>query len=197
MGAGAPEKGPSLEDYSLLRTNMTKVTIFGFAGTGTSSTGRMLAQELRCEFVSSGNIFRAEAAKRGLSLIEFTQLTSTDSSYDKVLDQRMIDFGKDHSHFVVESWLAYHFIPDSKKIKLVCDLDERIERVARRDKIPLEQARKDTAFREDFNRKKYKSLYGIEDYADDSHFDLILDTTTTPISKIVAKIKTIINPKKT
>ena len=168
---------------------MAKITIFGLAGTGTSSTGKALAQALGCEFISSGNIFRAEAAKRGMDLIEFTKMTSSDFSYDKILDEKIASYGKENEHFVVESWLAYHFIPDSKKIKLVCDLEERLRRIARRDKISLDQARMDTAFREEFNRNKYRELYGIEDYARDSHFDMVFDTTTTPIWKIVSKIK--------
>ena len=168
---------------------MAKITIFGLAGTGTSSTGKALAQALNCEFISSGNMFRAEAAKRGMDLIEFTKMTASDPSYDKILDEQIAVYGKEHDDFVIESWLAYHFIPDSKKIKLVCDLEERLRRIARRDKVSLDQARKDTAFREEFNRNKYRELYGVVDYAGDSHFDMVFDTTTTPIWKIVSKIK--------
>ncbi|MEN9649709.1 MAG: hypothetical protein RL094_676 [Candidatus Parcubacteria bacterium] len=171
---------------------MAKITIFGLAGTGTSSTGKALAKELNIPFVSSGNIFRKKAAELNMSLIEFVAMTEKDSSYDKILDNELTEYGKNTPHYVIESRLAWFFNTDSIKIKLTCDRDERLRRVAQRDGITLEQAISDTDFREEKALERYKNLYGIELYTDDAHFDHIIDTTNTGVDEIVSKIKSFV-----
>jgi cytidylate kinase len=174
---------------------MAKITIFGMAGTGTSTTGKALALKLRYDFLSSGNICREDARERGISIYERGILAKTDPSLDKLVDQRIAEFGTEHSDCVVESWLAWHFIPDSIKVKLTCDLDTRIERVSHRDKMPFEEAKKITLEREKDNGERYLKYYDIKDFSADEHFDLILDTTSTPVVEIVAAIERLVNSK--
>jgi len=96
---------------------MAKITIFGLAGTGTTSAGKMLAEKLGYQFVSSGNMFRDMANENGMTLNEFEEATNKDSKYDDALDQKIKEFGEKNDNFIVESRLAWHFIPDSLKIK--------------------------------------------------------------------------------
>lgn len=171
---------------------MAKITIFGLAGTGTSSTGKALAKALNVPFLSSGNIFRKKAQDMNMSLIEFEEFTAKDPSYDKVLDGELTAYGKATPAFVVESRLAWYTIPDSLKIKLTCERDERLKRVARRDNISLEQAIADTDYREGKALTHYKDLYGIELYTDDAHFDHVIDTTHMTVDEVVSKIRSFI-----
>ncbi len=168
---------------------MAKITIFGLAGTGTSTTGKALALRLRCDFLSSGNICREDARERGISIYERGVLAKSDPSIDKLVDKKIEEFGKEHPNCVVESWLAWNFIPDSIKVKLTCNLDTRIERVSRRDSMPLTEAKENTLMREKDNAERYLQYYGIMDFSADEHFDLILDTTSTPVVEIVAAIE--------
>ncbi|HYC82987.1 MAG TPA: cytidylate kinase family protein [Candidatus Paceibacterota bacterium] len=156
---------------------MAKITIFGMAGTGTSTAGRLLSTALEYPFVSSGMLFRQMATDLGLSLHEFQKVCNEDPKYDIELDRRIEAYGKEHANCVVESRLAWHFIPDSIKIKLVCDFDERVRRVAMRDAVDFEKAKKETIFREDSILSNYAELYKIEKLAPDEIFDLIIDTT--------------------
>lgn len=160
---------------------MAKITIFGLAGTGTTTVGKLLAARLNAPFMSSGAMFRAKAEELGLSLYEFVELCNKDDSYNKTLDQQVSDYGKANNHFVFESRLAWHFIPDSFKVKMVCDLDTRIKRVAGRDKEPFLEKKEKTLFREEAGKRQYEACYGITDFAPDSAFDLVLDSSkTTP-----------------
>ena len=209
---------------------MAKITIFGLAGTGKSTVGKMLAKELRvcsktsqmrgaseaCDqgvvtysaganeqsnkadegfgicssytFVSSGNLFRNKAASLGLSLYAFEELCNTDKKYDIELDKEIEKFGKENDNFVLESRLGWHFIPDSFKIKLTCDLKTRVERVARRDKVTFEEALAKTKFRESSGVKRYAETYGITNFAPDSVFDCIVDSTKIGPDGIVKKM---------
>src|ERR1700722_10395135 len=116
---------------------MAKITIFGLAGTGTSSTGKILAETLHYSYHSSGSMFRDHAKKLGLDVYQFVELCTAEPRYNRELDREIELFGKRNDDFVMESRLAWHFIPDSFKIKLVCDLDIRLARVSKRDGITI------------------------------------------------------------
>ncbi len=168
---------------------MAKITIFGLAGTGTSSTGIRLAHDIGYEYISPSSVFRKKAAELGLDVYQFDVLCSTDPKYDREIDEEMKVYGETHNDFIAESRLSWFFVPDSFKIKLVCDFDERINRVALRDKISFEEAQKKTLFREQLHEKRFADYYGIKEFAPDRLFDAVIDTTTTPLHKVLETIK--------
>jgi cytidylate kinase len=70
-----------------------KITIFGFAGSGTSTVGKLLAQELDYTFMSSGNILRSWAEESGYTIYEFEdKVVKTDHSFDMKLDTKVAEF---------------------------------------------------------------------------------------------------------
>ncbi|OGF69508.1 hypothetical protein A3H65_02910 [Candidatus Giovannonibacteria bacterium RIFCSPLOWO2_02_FULL_45_14] len=167
---------------------MAKITIFGLAGTGTTSAGKMLAGKLGYQFLSTGYIFRDMAKENGMTLNKFEEATNKNPKYDNQLDQRIKEFGEKNNNFIVESRLAWHFIPDSIKVKLVCDFGERIKRVATRDKISSKEAGEHNEFRDKKIAERYEKYYGIKDFNDDK-FDLVIDTTATSIEGVVQRIE--------
>lgn len=166
-----------------------KVTIFGFAGTGKSSVAEAITKDLVWDFMSSGNLFREIAGERGVTLNEFESMAVTDESIDKEVDLRARHYGETHDNFVFEARLAWYFIPDSVKIKLACDDDERFRRIASRDKISIEEAREQTVHREKSYVPRFKEIYGIEDYSRDGNFDFVLDTTPIDLPTVIEKVK--------
>lgn len=164
------------------------ITIFGLAGTGTSSCGKQLAEKLGYKFVSAGQIVREKAEEKNLTLGQYEQVLNTDPNLDRELDERVKQIGESGESLVMDSRLAWYFIPHSFKVKLTCRDDVRIERVAKRDRTSVKEARGLTADREDFHNRRYMRTYGIEEYDADSNFDLILDTTNTSVDETVEKI---------
>ena len=175
---------------------MAKITLFGLAGTGTSSVGQFLAERLNYQFISSGGMFRARAKDLGLSLADFGALCEREPEHDKALDQEIKYIGETTDNFVVESRLAWHFIPDSVKIKFVCQFDERARRLANRDGGTPEEAGEAARVREASERERYKNYYQLTDFTDDSHFDLIIDTSIIPMTEVVEKILTYLRANK-
>lgn len=165
-----------------------KVTIFGLAGTGKTSVGEAVAKKLGWEFMSNGNLFRDLARERGMVLNEFEKLAEGRHDIDKEVDKRTEEYGKTHDNFVYEARLAWHFIPDSVKIKLTAADDERLQRISGRDDISLEEARRQTIDREESIRFRYDEIYHIKDFSSDMHFDFILDTTDIDLPSVIDKI---------
>lgn len=166
-----------------------KITIFGLAGTGKSTAGKMVADNLGYSYMSTGNIFREMAKDHGMTLNEFDAFTQSDEKYDRNLDEITVtEFGRDNDNFVFESRLAWHFIPDSIKIRLYCDDNARLQRIANRENKDLEQVRIETEERENIIYKKYKKLYNLDDINNPNNFDLNIDTTNNDANSVVEMI---------
>jgi len=166
-----------------------KVTIFGLAGTGKSSVARALAKDFNWEYMSNGNLFRELAEEEGMTLNEFEAFAEKNDAIDKKIDARTKEYGEEHNNFIFEARLAWHFIPDSIKIKLACSDEERLRRIAGRDKISIEEARAQTIDREESIKLRFKEIYNIEDFSNDNHFDYVLDTTPIDLRTVIGKVK--------
>ena len=167
---------------------MAKITIFGLAGTGKTTAGKMLAEKLGYAYMSTGNIFRAYATDLGMTLAELEEASELTDIHDKKLDMNTAEYGKTHDNFVFESRLAWHFIPDSFKIKLSCEFHERVSRVANREGKSFEDAKNETLHREGLITGRYQKYYGIVDFNADTNFDLIVDTQTNDAERVVELI---------
>lgn len=167
---------------------MAKITIYGLAGTGKSSVARLLAEKLHIPNISIGGLIREKAKELGVTLAEFKEMRKKDPEYDFYADKYIQEYGKTHDDFVVESRLSWYFVPDSFKVKLACDFDERIRRISKRDGKSIEEQEKITLYREKTDADLYMNLYGIEDMNTDDHFDLILNSTSMGEEEIADKI---------
>ena len=59
-------------------------------------------------------------------------MCNEDPKYDRAIEDEIKMYGK-NNNFVLESRLGWYSIPDSFKIKITCDFDKRVKRVAERD----------------------------------------------------------------
>lgn len=167
---------------------MAKITIFGLEGTGTRSAGKTLAEFLGYNFLSSEQLFKRKANELGIEFCKFEEFCRRNPKYDLELDRSIAEFGRKKDNFVVESRLAYHFIPDSIKVKFICSYYTRVRRVANRHGIPFSSASEKTNARESAAIKRYRQFYSINRLAPDNKFDLIIETSHKSVPEIVAII---------
>lgn len=153
------------------------VTISGPPGGGKSTVAAALADALDTEHVSGGDIFRATAAERGLSLSEFNARAEEDPDIDRELDRRQRERARNADNLILESRLSGWMAGDLADLKvwLNAPLDVRASRIAEREDTSVETARAQTAAREESERERYQRYYGI-DYSDRSIYDLGLNT---------------------
>ncbi|MBI2138213.1 cytidylate kinase family protein [Candidatus Woesearchaeota archaeon] len=173
------------------------ITISGIAGSGKSTVAKMLAEKLGFRHYSIGDIMRAMANERGITLLELGKLAEKDRTIDEELDRRQIQLGKVEDNFVIDSRLGFHFIPHSFKAFLKVSLDEAARRIftegrAHEPYIDLNDSMSKIKKRIASEDKRYLSYYGIN-YHDNSHYDFIIDTTSLSPEGVVLQITKRIN----
>lgn len=172
---------------ALFQTGMTipsskKITITGDLGSGKSAVSRILCEKTGFDYVSTGRIQRQLAAELGLDTLEMNRRADTDPAIDQRIDGIFIDLGKDPNSYVVDSRMAWFFLPDSFKVYLQADVAIAAERILGDPTRKSEEYEsKDEAIAKILARKQSENNRFLLKYGADStnlhNFDLVIDTT--------------------
>ncbi len=149
------------------------ITVSGLSGAGKSLGARAIAKEFNLNYVSAGKILRDEAERRGISLEKFCEIREPEIDY--AMDIRSLKLAIEGNVVLdarLSGWVAGKWA--DAKVFFDCSLDIRAERVAKRDKISVEEAKKRLKKRDEVDHEKYKKLYGIDSY-DKSIYDIVID----------------------
>ena len=167
-----------------------KITIFWFAGSGTSTIWKLLSEKTKFTFISTWNIMRSWADDIGYSIYEFEdKIVKNDSSFDIKLDEKIKLLWKENNNFIFESRLAWYFIPDSFKIYLKCDVEERYRRIQNREWLFLDEIIEKNQKRERELKLRYNKVYPDITFPPlENSFDLVIDATNISPEKIVEEI---------
>ena len=167
------------------------ITISGPAGSGKTTVGKLLAERLDYEFISTGMIFRQMAQERGVNLAEFGRIAENDHDIDKELDKRIVSLARENKTLVLEGRLAGHMLHLNgvKAFKVLVDAHIliRSERIAgREDKTP-EQVRDEIKIRADCEWQRYHDIYGI-DQNSLAVYDFVINSDDVTPEEVVAEI---------
>lgn len=160
------------------------ITLTGKPCSGKSSVGQILEKNFGYKRIGVGDIFKAEAKKRGMSAEEFNEFCLKDPSYDFLIDNETIRLGKELSgkKIIFDSRLAWHFVPNSFKVFVDVEENEMANRLTQSDRTGKEklddpvEAKKHLLNRFNLENKRYQKIYGV-DNLDMSNYDLVLDST--------------------
>ncbi len=170
-----------------------KITITGSLGSGKSTIAKILTNKLGVKRYSVGDFMGELAMERGMTLMELSFEAEKNPKIDRILDDKQINFGKKHDNFVLDSRLGWHFIPDSFKIFLKCDIDVAAKRVFNtnredeKENTSLGVTKKNILRRMRSEKIRYRKYYGIDPY-DENNFDLVVDTTSISPDEVIGKI---------
>src|SRR2546425_11219489 len=122
-------------------------------------------------------MFRKLADERKVSLEKFQELAATEPSIDRLVDERTMTEAE-RGDVVVDGQLAGWVLKEvfDLRVLLTAPLVVRLERIASRDHINLEEARRQTLHREGVQAERYRKHYGfsVDEW---SIYHLILDTS--------------------
>lgn len=160
------------------------VAIGGPPGSGKSTAGRLVAGRLGLEYRAAGDLFRAEAARRGLDLEAFGRFAETHPEIDRELDRAMQALARP-GHLLdgrIQGILCRrHGVPVAYVV-VTAELAERVARVARRDGQSVEDATRRVREREASERTRYAQFYGID--LDREPADFTVDSTHRPAESV-------------
>lgn len=162
------------------------VTVSGEIGAGKSTVARGLAQTLGLRYLSSGDVFREEARRRGVTLAALGRLAEDDPSIDRMIDETQVAEAK-AGRIVIESRLSGWLVNGDVRIWLRAPVDVRAQRVASRDAMTVEAARADIVSRESSERRRYATLYHIN-LDDLTRYHVVLDTASWSADDIIGAI---------
>lgn len=172
------------------------ITIGGALGSGKSSVARKVAEYLAYDHFSSGDLFRRIARESGISIEDLNSKAEGDDSLDRKVDEILAQMGKDKHHIVIDSRLAYHWIPDSYKVYLSLDEKTAAERIfsqlqtegrVSQTATSVDELLQNIAKRRESEHKRYFTLYSVDD-TDLSAFDLVIDTKKIQLEEVVQQV---------
>lgn len=169
------------------------IVMSGDIGSGKSSVASALKQLTNFDIIGTGTIQRAIAAKRGLTTLELNKFSQTDRSIDDEIDSYVIELGKTQDNLILDSRLAWHFIPTAFKVFLSVDSvvgANRVFNAARNDENnpSLDVTLKNNFKRQSIEDQRFNQLYNIH-FRRYNNYDLIIDTSYTSPDRIAKKIK--------
>jgi cytidylate kinase len=171
------------------------ITLGGMPGSGKSATGKALAERLGYKRFSSGDFFREMAQRRGITLEELNAHAENDPLIDHETDEWVRDKAQ-LSNIVIDSRMAYHWIPDAFKVFLRLDpriaaertlahihAEGRVGQVAE----SVDNLHHKILGRIESDKKRYSALYGT-DYMDESKYDLVVDTGESDLQTVTEEV---------
>jgi cytidylate kinase len=175
------------------------ITISGLHGTGKSTVGKLLSEELSMKYYSTGQAFRDLAQEKHMTLKQFTDYVEDHPEIDQKLDEKIIDVAQ-KGDIVIDSQLSGHLLKELAdfKILLTCPIETRIKRMVERDNSSREEKYNETISREKSELERFKKLYNInlENNEKNKHlYDLIIDTEKLSVREIVDIILSTIDEK--
>jgi cytidylate kinase len=154
----------------------------------------LVAQKLGFQRFSSGNFMRQIALDTGMSLNELNKKAQNDDSIDKKIDREVRKAGE-MQKIVIDSRLAFHWIPESFKVyldlpaeiakeRILNDLKENKLRRESEESSTVDEIYKKITSRLESEKQRYKELYNI-DHTDKNNFDLVIDTNKNNLEQVV------------
>ncbi|MGH8476395.1 MAG: cytidylate kinase family protein [Methylococcales bacterium] len=162
---------------------MSIITITGDLASGKSLVAKQIAAQLGAVYFSTGLIQREIASNYTMTTLELNQYSETHPEIDQEIDDRVRMLSDRDEGLVVDSRMAWHFLPHSFKVFLSTNIVRAAERViadTERSSEPVYKDRSDAMLklqeRKRSENKRYWQLYNA-DCAKMSNFDLVVDTT--------------------
>ena len=174
------------------------ITLGGLPGGGKSTVKALLEKQMEWNSFSTGDYMRSLAKERGMTFDEFNAHIAENKADDELIDKELQRIETQEDHMIVDSHLAFHFVPSAFKVFLNISLAESAKRIysdsdreSRKSvgdtMASIDEAEKRIAARIENHNDRYMRHYGISPY-EVSQYDLVIDTELHNPEEVVAII---------
>ena len=171
------------------------ITITGKPCSGKGTVAKELCSRFNFEYIGTGNMFREYAKQRGFdNILTFQEQDKEIKEIDRLIDNRICELGKTrlNDNIVIDSRLAWHFIPNSFKVFIDVDETTAGERLlsSNRDTeqvSTLQEAIEKLNSRWKVENDRYQELYQI-DNLNLNNYDFVINSQYLTPAQIVDKI---------
>jgi len=171
----------------------TKITLTGDLGSGKSAVSRILCEKTGFEYVSTGRIQRQLAQEMGIDTLEMNRRADVDPSIDERIDGIFVSLGEYPKGYVVDSRMAWFFLPKSFKVYLQADVAIAAQRIIHDPLRDSEQyMSQEEAVQKILARKASENARFLLKYDADctnlDNFDIVIDTSKRTREEVAAII---------
>ena len=172
------------------------ITITGKPCSGKGTVAKLFAKKYNYEYVCTGDMFRKLATEMGFDdILTFQTENSEVNKVDHLVDNRIIEIGKTRSNenIIIDSRLAWHFIPNSFKVFIDVDIETAGERLlnANRETEQVESlpdAIETLQKRWSTENDRYTKLYRTNNL-NLNNYNLVINSSNLTPEEIVEQIK--------
>jgi len=164
------------------------ISLAGDLGSGKSTVSAILCKILDYQYIYTGQIQRKIAERYSMTTTELNHYAETHPEIDEEIDATFKALN-DAENLIVDSRLAWFFIPNSFKVFLKTDLEVSIKRISG-DKQRLnenytsyEEAAKEIVARKESEVRRYQQYYGVN-CLDMNNYNLVVDTSNIPPQEV-------------
>jgi CMP/dCMP kinase len=164
------------------------IALGGPPGSGKTTAAKTLVAQYGLVLVSAGERFRAEAKRHGLDLEAFSTYAEAHPEVDRSLDDALVHEARPGQLLegrLQGSLLRQRGVPQHW-LSVTARSEVRAERIARRDRLALEEATRRMHLRETSEHARYRALYGID--LDRERPDFVVDSSEMDPSAVVAAL---------
>ncbi len=171
------------------------ITITGKPCSGKGTVAKELCEKYNFEYVCTGDMFREHAKKMGYdNILTFQEEDPRVKEVDKIVDSAIIELGKRsiNENIVIDSRLAWHFIPNSFKVfidvkpkvagKRLLEANRETEKTS-----SLKDAINKLETRWNVENDRYTELYKTNNL-NLKNYDLVVDSSKLAPTQVMEKI---------
>jgi radical S-adenosyl methionine domain-containing protein 2 len=183
-----------LEGRDFMIGNKIKITLSGSVGSGKSTIGKLLSENLGVEFISVGNLSRKKAESMGMDIDQFQIYLKKHPKMDKEMDDYIAEEMSRKDSFILDYRLGFHFIKDSFNVLLKVSPELALKRISSRigtnefyEGRSLAQKIAKMNSRNLNMQTRFLELYNV-DFLNERNYHLVLETDELNPQEINSKI---------
>ena len=175
-----------------------KITITGNLGSGKSSVAKMLSNDLKFKYISTGQLHREIASEYKMNSLQLNSIAEVDETIDNRIDFILGDLNESDEDLVIDSRMAWHFVKNTLKLYLEVDPDIGAARILK-DNDRLNEpsynsqsgARSVVSERQLLENRRFAKKYKVN-CGDLNNYDYVINSSLVSVKEVSKLIKFII-----